>query len=166
MIFVKIATILHFDDKRTYKKLGTIATFLTLLWRHQNHDVISDVFQKIYFRRIDFRKNWHDFSFWRYKFTEKIQNDSDIFDVVMTSSKSSEMTSSAKIDDVITTSKMSESFWIFFCELVSSKWAIVPIFREIGSEEVYFLKIVGYDVIKWRHIRRFSENTLPPNRFS
>ena len=33
----------------------------------------------------------------------KIQNDSDIFDVVMTSSKSSEMTSSAKNDDVITT---------------------------------------------------------------
>ena len=39
----------------------------------------------------------------------------------------------------------------FVCELVSSKWVIVPIFREIGSEEVYFLKIVGYDVI-----RRFS----------
>ena len=41
---------------------------------------------------------------------KKNQNDSDIFDVVMTSSKSSEMTSSAKNDDVITTSKMSESF--------------------------------------------------------
>ena len=51
----------------------------------------------------------------------KIQNDSDIFDVVMTSSKSSEMTSSAKNDDGITMSKMLESFGIFFCELVLSK---------------------------------------------
>ena len=58
-IFVKIGTIVHFDDTRSQKK---------------------------------------------------IQNDSDIFDAVMTSSKSSEMTSSAKNDDVITTSKMSESF--------------------------------------------------------
>ena len=41
---------------------------------------------------------------------KKISNDSDIFYAVMTSSKSSEMTSSAKNDDVITTSKMSESF--------------------------------------------------------
>ena len=58
-IFVKIGTIVHFDDTNSQKK---------------------------------------------------IQNDSDIFDVVMTSSKSSDMTSSAKTDDVITTSKMSESF--------------------------------------------------------
>ena len=59
-----------------------------------------------------------------------------------------------KNDDVITTSKMSESFWIFFCVLLSSKWTIVTIFTKIGSAEVYFLKIVGNDVIPkklWLH---------------
>ena len=40
---------------------------------------------------------------------KKNQNDWDTFDVVMTSSKSSEMTSSAKNDDVIIPSKMSVS---------------------------------------------------------
>ena len=85
---------------------------------------------------------------------KKIQNDSDIFCVVMTSSFFADDVISDDFDDVITTSKMSESFWIFFCELVLSKWTIVPILTKIGSAEVYFLKNVGYDVIPqkwWRH---------------
>ena len=35
------------------------------VWRHIRR------FQKIHFCRTDFRKNWHDCSFWRYKVTEK-----------------------------------------------------------------------------------------------
>ena len=72
---------------------------------------------------------------------KKIQNDSDIFDVVMTSSFFADDVISDDFDDVITTSKMSESFWFFLCGLVSSKWTIVPIFTKIGSAEVYFLEI-------------------------
>ena len=41
---------------------------------------------------------------------KKIQNDSDIFDVVMTSSFFADDVISDDFDDVITTSKMSESF--------------------------------------------------------
>ena len=35
------------------------------------YDIISDDFQKIHFLRSDFSNSWYDFSFWRYKLTEK-----------------------------------------------------------------------------------------------
>ena len=62
-IFVKIGTIVHFDDTRSQKK---------------------------------------------------IQNDSYIFDVVVTSSFFADDVISDDFDDVIPTSKVSESFWIFY----------------------------------------------------
>ena len=52
---------------------------------------------------------------------KKIQNDFDILDGVMTSSFFADDVNSDDFDDVITTSKMSESFRIFFYELLLSK---------------------------------------------
>ena len=132
-----------------HKKLRSIPTFLTELWRHHflGYDVISDVFQKIQFRRTDFRKHWHDCSFWRYKVTEK---KSDRFRYFWRR---------YVVIKIVGNDVIGKKWWRhnnvknvrivlnFFCELVLSKWTIVPIFTKIGSAEVYFLKKVGYDVI-------------------
>ena len=66
-----------------------------------------------------------------------IQTDSDIFDGVMTSSFFGVTSYS---NDVKTPSKMPESVWNFICDILTSKWTIVPIFTRICSAEVCFLK--------------------------
>ena len=99
---------------------------------------------------------------------KKIQNDSDIFDVVMTSSFFADDVISDDFDDVITTSKVSESFWIFFCALVLSKWTIVPIFTKFVTVEVYFLEIclyyfilLGYGTMWGVYYRTFRGHVTP-----
>ena len=101
---------------------------------------------------------------------KKIQNDSDIFDVVMTSSFFADDVISDDFDDVITTSKMSESFWIFVCVLLWSKWTIVQIFTNIVTFVLfYFTRLWDNEgsttalfEVMWHHIRNVFSSFFSP----
>ena len=85
-----------------------------------------------------------------FKSHTKNQTDSDIFDGVLTSFVY-DVTS--KTDDVITSPKLSESVWIFFCDSLAPKWTIVAIFYEHRFSRSVFSKIPDMTSSSqiWRH---------------
>ena len=84
---------------------------------------------------------------------KKIQNDSDIFDVVMTSSFFSDDISEDFVD-VITASKMSELFWNFSVTLYRQNEQLCQFLRKLVRRKCIFWKtsdMTSYPKKWWRH---------------
>ena len=132
---------------------GSVFSENRRIWRHKMTSYPT-FFQKIHFRQTDFRKNWHDCSFWRYKVTEKnserfwhLWRRYDVIKIVGNNVI-------GENDDAITTSKRSESFWIFFlwtCIIKMNnraKFYENPFGRSVFSEKC---QIWRHTQKRWRH---------------